>query len=308
MAVISVTVITPIMDKFVLRLINAVTKSFVPHAGELKTQRQAIERLAYHTAVLIGHLLILWPTFLALFVSPVAGTAWVMGFKSPRWIPYIWFFAEMFMGHSLFTYYKDVPKMVLQLDQLGDHDLSQSTEQLLRGPDGQSRILGYDRYDYAITLNFDLENRFRINLLAKPITTMTRLQTLGLESTAAFITFIADRSSNITCASPEKLWAQCGPIMRLGVPVGSTILALIMVIAVEWWSMRKAAKRENEAGWAPLVCQRELRRRANQLRTLQQRDWKDVWVYEYQMQKGRLLWGCPSRPNLRQMEAWTRHS
>ena len=145
-------------------------------------------------------------------------------------------------------------------------------------------------------------------MLAKPTTTMTRLRSLGLESTAAFITFIADRSSNITCASSDKHWAQCGPMMRLGIPVGSPVLAFLVVLAVEWWATRKAVKRGHEAGWAPLVCQRELRRRANQLWTLQKRHWRNVWEYEYQMQKGRLLWGCPSRPNLRQMEAWMRHS
>lgn len=140
MAAISVFVITPIMDKIVLWLINVVTKSFVPHTGELKTGRQAIERLVYQTVVIIGHLLILWPTLLAIFVSSVEGTAWVMGFKSPRWIPYIWFFAETFMGSSLFAYYKDVPKIVLHLDQLRDNDLLHSTEQLLRGPDGQGYV------------------------------------------------------------------------------------------------------------------------------------------------------------------------
>ena len=125
------------MDKIVLRLINLFTPLFVPHTGELKTERQAIERLAYQTAVIIGHLLILWPILLAIVVSLVEGFAWVMDFKSPRWIPYIWFFAEMFMGNSLFTYYKDLPKSILQLDQLRDTELFQSTEQLLRGLDGQ---------------------------------------------------------------------------------------------------------------------------------------------------------------------------
>lgn len=67
----------------------------------------------------------------------------MVGGKSPRWIPYVFFFAEMFMGNSLFSYYKDVPKMLLQLDQLRDDDLLQSAEQFLRGPDGQ-------RYEIAI--------------------------------------------------------------------------------------------------------------------------------------------------------------
>ena len=328
MAVISVTVIAPIMDKIVLRLINIITPFFVPHTGELKTQRQAIERLAYQTAVIIGHLLILWPVLLAIFVSSVEGFAWVMGFESPRWIPYIWFFAEMFMGNSLFTYYKDFPKMVLQFGQLRENELFQSTERLLKRRDGPryvitdglavrltkfcrpwsfSRTLGYDRYDCEITLNFDPERQFRTSFHSKHTTTMTRLRTLGLESIAAFITFIADRSSNITCASPEKFWAQCGPMMRLGVPVGAPIVAFITVITIEWRAERKAAKRGNEPGWAPRLCQRELRRRANKL-WAQIRDWRDVWRDESAMQEGGLLWGCPSRPDLRQMEAWTRQS
>jgi hypothetical protein len=99
----------------------------------LKTERQAIERLAYQTAGIAGNLLILWPMVLTFFVSLVEGIAWVMGCKSPQWIPYIWFFAEMFMGNSLFSYYKDVPKVLLQLDQLRDNDLLQSTEQGLEG-------------------------------------------------------------------------------------------------------------------------------------------------------------------------------
>ena len=125
------------MDKIVLRFINAITPSFVPPKGELKTERQAIQRLAYQTAAIAGNLLILWPILLTSFISLVEGFAWAMGSKSPRWIPYIWFFAEMFMGNSLFTYYKDVPKMLLQLDQLRNDDLLLSTEQFLRGPDGQ---------------------------------------------------------------------------------------------------------------------------------------------------------------------------
>jgi len=125
------------MDKIVLRFINAITPSFVPPKGELKTERQAIERLAYQTATITGSLLILWPMLLTFFVSLVEGFAWVMGFKSPQWIPYIILCAEMFMGNGLFSYYKDVPKMLLQLDQLRDNDLLQSIEQLFTGPDGQ---------------------------------------------------------------------------------------------------------------------------------------------------------------------------
>lgn len=137
LAVTGVFVFAPIMDKIVLRFINAITPSFVPPKGELRTERQAIERLAYQTAAIAGNLLILWPLLLTSFISLVEGFARVMGYGSPRWIPYIWFFAEMFMGNSLFSYYKDVPKMLLQLDQLRDDDLLLSTEQFLRGPDGQ---------------------------------------------------------------------------------------------------------------------------------------------------------------------------
>ncbi len=131
------------MDKFVLKLINVVKPSFVPPKGDLKTERQAIERLAYQTAAILGNLLILWPMLLTSFISLVEGFAWVMGCKSPRWIPYILFFAEMFMGNSLVSYYKDVPKVLLQLDQLRDDDLLQSAEQFYMGPDGQ-------RYEIAI--------------------------------------------------------------------------------------------------------------------------------------------------------------
>lgn len=137
LAVTGVFVFAPIMDKIVLRFINAITPSFVPPKGELRTERQAIERLAYQTAAIAGNLLILWPLLLTSFISLVEGFARVMGYGSPRWIPYIWFFAEMFMGNSLFSYYKDVPKILLQLDQLRDDDLLLSTEQFLRGPDGQ---------------------------------------------------------------------------------------------------------------------------------------------------------------------------
>ena len=137
LAVAGVTVFAPIMDRIVLRSINVIIPSFVPPKGELKTERQAIERLAYQTAAITGNLLILWPMLLTFFISLVEGFAWVMGFKSPQWIPYILFFAEMFMGNSLFSYYKDMPKVLLQLDQLRDEGLLQSTEQFMRGPDGQ---------------------------------------------------------------------------------------------------------------------------------------------------------------------------
>ena len=148
MAVISILIFAPIMDKTVLRFINAIKPSFVPPKGELKTERQAIERLAYQTAALTVNLLILWPILLTSLISFVEGFVWVVGGKPPRWIPYIFFSAELFMGNSLFTYYKDVPKILLQLDQLRDDDLLQSSEQLLKGPDGQ-------RYEIAIlsTLN-----------------------------------------------------------------------------------------------------------------------------------------------------------
>jgi hypothetical protein len=143
---------------------------------------------------------------------------------------------------------------------------------------------------------------------SKPATTTTRLRALGLDSTAAFITFIADRSSNITCASPEKFWAQCGPFMRLVFPVGSPLLAFMVSVTLEWWSTRNVTKGGNEMGWAPRMCQRGLQRKANRLWRLQHRDWREVWMYEYQMQEGRLLWGCPWKPNLRQMEAWMRQN
>lgn len=146
MAVISLSVFTPIMDKIVLRSIHVVTPSFVPPTGELKTERQALGRLAYQTAAIAGHLLILWPVVLTLFVSLVEGIAWAVGFKSPQWIPYIWFFAEMFMGNSLFSYYKDVPKVLLQLDQLRDNDLLLTTEGLLRGPDGRRSVTTFGAF------------------------------------------------------------------------------------------------------------------------------------------------------------------
>jgi len=137
MAVISITFFAPIMDKIVLKCINLITPSFVPPTGELKTQRQAIERLAYQTVAITGHLLILWPILLAVVISLVEGIAWLMGSKSPSWIPYIWSSAEFLMGNSLFTYYKDIPKVLLQFDQLRDNDLLESTERFLRGPNGQ---------------------------------------------------------------------------------------------------------------------------------------------------------------------------
>lgn len=135
---------------------------------------------------------------------------------------------------------------------------------------------------------------------------MTRLQSLYLDSTATFITFIADRSSNITCPSRDKLWANCGPFMRLVVPVGTPLLTLVAGVTLEWWSTRKAEKGGNETGWAPRMCQRGLQRKVRQLQAIRKLDWREVWVYEYQMQEGHLLWGCPWKPNLRQMEAWTR--
>ena len=137
LAVASVFLLAPIMDKIVFRLINTIIPSFVPPKGELKTERQAIERLAYQTAAIAGSLLILWPILITSFISLVEGFAWVMGRESPRWIPYILFFAEMFMGNSLVSYYKDVPKVLLQFDRLRDDDLLQSAEQFYMGPDGE---------------------------------------------------------------------------------------------------------------------------------------------------------------------------
>jgi hypothetical protein len=328
MAVIHVSVFARIMDKVVLKSIGIFAPSFVPSTGEVRTERQAIERLAYQTASITAHLLILWPILLTTFVSLVEGIAWVMGYKSPRWVPYIWLLSEIFMGNSLFSYFKDVPKMVLQLDELRDNDLLQSTEQFFRGPGGQryvttldaltkptylpdmalSRILGYDRYDFEIPLNVALERQIRFALLSKPFTKTKRLLNLGLDSTAAFVTFIADRSSNITCANRDKFWAQCGPLMRFGVPVGFPILTFMTSVMREWWSAIKVAKEGSGAGWAPLMCRRGLQRKAFHLWRLQKRDWTGVWMYEYQMQKGRLLWGCPWKPNLQQMEAWMRQT
>lgn len=161
-----------------------------------------------------------------------------------------------------------------------------------------------------IAHDFRMQLLLRGLLTRKPTTTTTttHLRDIGLESTTAFITFIADRSSNTTCISPELFWAQCGPIMRLGVPVGSPIVVFIITVVVEWWSARKGTKEGNEMGWAPRMCQRELQRKADRLSRLHHRDWSAVWMHEYQMQKGRLLWGCPWKPNLRQIEAWMRHN
>lgn len=145
-------------------------------------------------------------------------------------------------------------------------------------------------------------------LLAKPITNMTRLQNLGLNLMAVCMTYIAERSSKITCAKPDKIWAQCGPFMRLGLPLSYPILGFIVNVTFEWWSTRRVTKRGNEIGWAPRMCQRGLQIKANQLRRLHAQDWREVWMDEYQMQEGRLLWGCPWKPSSRQMEAWMRAS
>jgi len=168
--------------------------------------------------------------------------------------------------------------------------------------------MGYDRYEFEITFKLDLELRLRLLLPFKPTTIMACLRTLGLDSTAVFVTFIADRASNATCAFPEKLWAQCGPAMRLGVPIGSPLLAFMLAIVDEWWPTKSVTKGVNEAGWAPRMCQRGLQRKADRLWRLQHRDWREVWMYEYQMQEGRLLWGCPWKPNSRQIEAWMRQN
>ena len=106
------------MDKIVLKSINFVIPSFVPPAGELETVRQAIERLAYRTIAITVHLLILWPVHLIVLLSLLEGTAWVTGFKSTQWIPYIWYFSQTCMGTSLFSYCKDVPEIIIQLDKL----------------------------------------------------------------------------------------------------------------------------------------------------------------------------------------------
>ena len=171
-----------------------------------------------------------------------------------------------------------------------------------------SRVLGYDRYEHQIALSFGLELRFRSLLLAKSITNMTRIQTLGLNVMTVFLTYIAERSSKITCAKPDKIWAQCGPFMRLAVPLSYPILGFIVNVTFEWWSTRRGTKGGNEIGWAPRMCQRGLQIKANKLRRLQGQDWREVWMDGNQMQEGGLLWGCPWKPNSRQMAAWIRAS
>ena len=59
LAVINLFIFTPMMDKIVLRFINVITPSFLPPTRKLRTERQAIDRLAYRTAAITGHLLIL---------------------------------------------------------------------------------------------------------------------------------------------------------------------------------------------------------------------------------------------------------
>ena len=159
-----------------------------------------------------------------------------------------------------------------------------------------------------MTLKLDLELRLRILLPFKPTTIMARLRTLGLDSTAVFVTFIADRSSNTTCASTEKFWAQCGPAMRLGVPVGSPLLVLMFTIMHEWWPAKRVTKGGNETGWAPRMCQRGLQRKADRLLRLRHQDWREDLMHEYRMQEANLLWGCPWKPNTQQIEDWMSHN
>jgi hypothetical protein len=169
-----------------------------------------------------------------------------------------------------------------------------------------SRILGYDRYGNEVVFSSEPENWFRNSTASTTATPYVHIRQHMLDLLTTTFAFLVGRSSKITCAHSDKIWAPCGPIVRLGLPFILNLLDLAYDLAACWIRRRGAKRPSNETTIAPRMCKRELKKRVYEVLHSTGQDWKPLMAHDRQMRKGGLLWGCPWEPTLMQTQFWLR--
>lgn len=164
--------------------------------------------------------------------------------------------------------------------------------------------LGYNRYGFEVDFSWEPESRFRNRVFSTTVTPYTHFLRFMLNLAVSALTFIAWRSSNITCADSDDIWASCGPIYGLGIPLIVNVLILVHRTMSGWWTARRAKDWSNKFILPPHMCRTVLRNRVNVLSYLEEHGRGEVLVHNHQMQNGGLLWGCPWRPTLKQVNYW----
>jgi hypothetical protein len=167
------------------------------------------------------------------------------------------------------------------------------------------RILGYNQFGHQVTFSPEPERRSRDRIPSNPETPYTYTSQLMSNQFVSISAFLAGRSSNITCVRPDDIWASCGPIYGLGLPLIINVVILAYKLLSNWWIARTgAAERSNGFILPPLMCHTELKKRANDLSCFGKDGQGGILAHNFQMQRDGLLWGCPWRPTLKQVRYW----
>ena len=165
-------------------------------------------------------------------------------------------------------------------------------------------ILGYCRYGDQVTFSPEPERWFRDQIFTTVETRDTYILQFLSNLIISSLAFLAACASNMAFPDSDYLWAAGGPIGGLVLPFTINVLIPAYIITPRCWTARRAKSRSNKFILAPHMCQRELNKRVDGFPSVEERGWRGVLEHDHQMQEGGLLWGCPWKPTLDQVNDW----
>ena len=108
-------------------------------------------------------------------------------------------------------------------------------------------ILGYNRYGKEVKFSWEPDARFRYEgLLYTTATPYSHFVQFMVNMTVFTFSFLAGRSSGITCPGSGDIWASCGPIYGLGIPLIMNVLIFMHAVTSDWWTARRAKRHRSQ--------------------------------------------------------------
>lgn len=110
-------------------------------------------------------------------------------------------------------------------------------------------ILGYNRYGEEVKFSWEPDARFRYRYEGFSPTKATpydHVVQFMVNMTVFTFSFLAGRSSGITCLGSGDIWASCGPIYGLGIPLIISVLIFVHAVTSDWWTARRAKRHRSQ--------------------------------------------------------------
>ena len=165
------------------------------------------------------------------------------------------------------------------------------------------RVLGHSRYGYEVSFNLEFESWFRDKNSPAAATAYPHVRQFMLNSSVSILSFLAGRSSNITCLHVDGTRGLCRPIYGLGLLFIISLLILVHKLVSDWWIARK--ERSNGFILPPRMCHRELKKRADDISCFGEHGRGGVLAHDCSlMQNHGLLQGCPWGLTIKDVENW----